>query len=378
MYKRAFKLAVVSDIHLGNRRTASKFIIANLDKHITNDKFLSGVDILFLAGDVLDELLDMSCDEGHDIELWFARTLLLCKKHNVRLRVLEGTPSHDRMQSQRFVTLNEIHEKAGVGMTDLRYVTKLEIEHMPDYGINVLYVPDKWGTSAQDALDQVHSHLAQHGIEKVDFAIMHGAFEHQLPFHDAATHNAQAYLAVVEKLIFVGHIHINSVFERIFAQGSFDRISHGEEKPKGFYTATIEKDGAYDVRFVENTTAAIYKSIFVNEFEMVDALLFLEKELSTIPEGSAVRLQAKWDSPLFANQALIKDRWPDYVWTFQPKDKEKPAATMLIDHKQIYVPLQLNRQNLTQVMVERLGYLAYPSETIARCTKVLESVVSSA
>lgn len=376
MFKRAFTMAVASDIHLNNRRTHTQFIVDNLNKWLTNDAFLSTIDILFLAGDVTDELMDMSCDEGHITETWMARTLLLCKKHNVKLRVLEGTPSHDRLQSQRFITVNDILIKAGVETPDIKYVKELSIEYIEDFGINVLYVPDKWGSGAQDTLDQVHKLLSEKGIEQVDFSIMHGAFEHQLPFVDSSTHNAQAYLDITKCLIFVGHVHIRSEYERIFAQGSFDRICHGEEKPKGFYKASIEQDGTYTASFIENRTAAIYKTIEIPDIDVVESILQIENELKDICEGSAIRIQAHWSNPIFTNVSLLKERWPYYVWTMQPKDKEKKSTAVLIDHKKVYVPLQLNRQNLTQVVSDRMKQMAYSNDLISRCSGILNSAIS--
>jgi hypothetical protein len=376
MFKRAFTMAVASDIHLNNRRTHTQVIVNNLDRYLTNSNVLKDIDILFLAGDVTDELMDMSCDEGHITEAWMANTILLCAKNNVTLRVLEGTPSHDRLQSQRFITVNEILNKAGVDTPNIKYVKELSIEYIEEFGINVLYVPDKWGSGAQDTLDQVHKLMREKGIEKVDFAIMHGAFEHQLPFTDSSTHNAQAYLDITNCLIFIGHVHVRSEYERILAQGSFDRICHGEESPKGFYKASIEQDGTYTTYFVENKTAAIYKTIQIPDIDVVESILQIEHELKGVSEGSAIRIQAHWNNPIFANVSLLKERWPYYVWTMQPKDMEKKTTSMLIDHKKVYIPLQINRQNITQIVSERLKRFSHSDEAILRCRVILESAIA--
>lgn len=379
MIKKPFRMAVVSDIHLGNRRTPAKLIIDNLNQHLTNDKVLAGVDILFLAGDVFDTILDFASQEVGEILLWIARTLTLCRRHNVLLRVLEGTPSHDRNQSDRFMTIKAVFDMLDVRYEKMRYVNALEIEHIEEFGIDVLYLPDQWGVTPEDDYDQVKKALAEKELNQVDFAIMHGAFEYQLPYPDAPSHNSQAYLDLVKYLIFIGHIHIRSERDRIFAQGSFDRISHGEEKPKGYYIADIETDGAYRVQFVENTTAAVYRTLVNTHEDMVDTLLWLDEVLQDHKEGDAIRLQARKDHPVFSNTAVLRERWPDFKWSFQPKDAdtEEKKSAKLIDHKTIYQPLHLNRSNLSNVLIERMSKQGVDEDLKKRCGTLIESAIAS-
>ena len=51
-------------------------------------------------------------------------------------------------------------------------------------------------------------------------------------------------------------IVLRSIQERIVAAGSFERLAHGEEEPKGYLVA---KDRTYT--FIPNTDAYIYKNI---------------------------------------------------------------------------------------------------------------------
>lgn len=370
-----FKMASISDIHLGHRRNKASFIIKNLDDTITNDQVFSTIKLLVLVGDVFDELLNSASDDYHDIVRWAANTLSLSHKHDVLLYVLEGTPSHDRKQSIVFETLNEIRAKAGLGKAKLKYVTELSIEYIEELGVTALFVPDEWGPSPQDTLDQVRQLLVEHDLETVDFAFMHGMFEHQLEFPGVQTHSSKDYLELVRCLIFIGHIHTYSNYDRIFAQGSFDRISQGEEGPKGYLTAQIETDYSYEVSFVENKNAAAYITIEVESFDVVENLLLIEEKIHSLRTGSHVRIKANHDNPILTNVALIKDRWPELIWAFQSKSKAAKESALLIDHKNTYVPVQLNRQTIVPVMSERLTFLNYPKDVVTRCTDLLKGVM---
>ena len=92
----ALRVGVASDIHLGHARNKAEFIIANLNHCFSNDAYFSTVDLVVLAGDVFDNGMPLSSEDVSHIDMWVAKLLRLCHKHKVMLRVLEGTPSHDR------------------------------------------------------------------------------------------------------------------------------------------------------------------------------------------------------------------------------------------------------------------------------------------
>ena len=82
------------------------------------------------------------------------------------------------------------------------------------------------------------------GLTKVDYAVMHGQFDYQLPKHITGMprHDSQKYLDIVKHYIFIGHIHTHSVYDRIIAQGSFDRLTHGQEEPKGYVVSIVDDE----------------------------------------------------------------------------------------------------------------------------------------
>lgn len=375
MNEQIVRIAVVSDIHLGNPRNKTKDIVANLNKYLSNSKFLSTIDILFVAGDVFDEALYLSSEGVEDIDLWIAKLLRRCEEFDVVVRVLEGTPSHDRGQSQRFLTMHEVHKKAGRKPVDIAYIKELCIEHIDKFDMDVLYVPDEWGSGPEDALDQVKAHLRKKELEQVDVAIMHGMFGFQLPeIARLPKHNEEEYLRIVREFIFIGHVHTFAQYKRIIAQGSFDRLSHNEEEPKGFVRAIIHPALNSELTFIENKTAHIYKTITCYHEQVTDNLLLIDEKVKGLKPDSHVRIEAHYTNSILSNMMVIKERWPQFKWDSIAREKQKKQNKTIMDHKNTYVPISLDRQNLTKIVLERLSPMNLDQDIFNRCTTQLTDV----
>lgn len=364
------RLSVTSDIHLGHRRNEAAFIIKNLNAHITNDAHLSQIDLLVLAGDIFDDLLPLNSDDVPHIKAWIAHTLRLCHKYGVTVRVLEGTPSHDRAQSMLFPAINEIHEHNAAMGVDLKWVRELCVERIEKFGVDILYIPDEWSHSTPETLAQAQAALEAAGLEQVDIAIMHGQFRYQMPMQvkDDACHNEAAYMAMVRYLIFIGHIHIHSRYEKIVAQGSFDRISHGEEGPKGFVTATLHPDGASEVTFVENTGARRFVTVNCYHAEVEENLKLIDREVENLPAASFVRVKSGYGNAILTNMDALRSRWPLLVWT-PPKTDQADGSNdmMVVETSDIYVPIRIDRHNLKDLVLPRLSKLSLDDEILRRC-----------
>lgn len=348
---KTLQIASVSDIHLGHRRNETREIIANLRRAFPDSPATAKLDLLVLVGDVYDGLLSLPDEEVQEIDFWIEYVLRMCKKHDIVLRVLEGTPSHDWKQSQRFVTINEI---TGIG-ADLKYVKDLSIEYIEKLDISVLYVPDEWDTTTERTYAQVQELLKAKGLAQVDFAFMHGQFEFQLPEHvKAQKHNSTLYLEIVKYLVFIGHVHTHSRYERIIAQGSFDRLSHGEEGPKGHVRATVRPNGEADVVFVENQHAKLFLTVDCTDLTLEQTLVKIEQFVQGLPDGSNVRVQAGPDNPVFTNMELLIRSHPMLTWS-KKVDEVKQDLPELVEVETVYVPITLSKDNLEGLLLERLA-----------------------
>ncbi|MNU19676.1 3',5'-cyclic adenosine monophosphate phosphodiesterase CpdA [compost metagenome] len=366
------RMAVVSDIHLGNRRNTAAEIVKNLYAAFPDNAETGQLDLIVIAGDLTDDLLSLPHDDVVDIDLWIAYMIGLCARRKIVLRVLKGTPSHDWDQPRRFVDIENIL-KTGV---DLRYVRDLSIEYIEPLRITALYVPDEWNTDNNKTYEEVLALMRAKGLDKVDYAFMHGQFEYQIPMaHKAPTHNAQNYLAIVRHLIFIGHVHTASSFERIYAQGSFDRIAHGEENPKGHLRAIAWPNGEHEVTFVETVNAKRFVTIGCVGLDLDETLAKIDRQASNFPDGSYVRIEADDDNPIFTNMETLIRRFPTYVWSKKAvTSDEKTDPEHYVQEETLYVPITLTKDNIGDLLMGKLSTLGLPVTVLDAAVEILQEV----
>ena len=344
-------MASISDIHLAHPRTDTYHIIRNLRNAFPDDEETAKLDIIFFAGDVFDRLMNLPQDEVDAIQSWIADLLRICSKNDIIVRVLEGTPSHDWRQSKQFVNVNNTLDVPA----DLKYVDTLSIETIEKLGgLSVLYVPDEWNADASVTWKQVLELAAIHGMEKIDVACMHGSFDYQLPIESAKNHNSQNYMDLIRYFIVIGHVHIRT--ERggkILAQGSFDRLSHGEEDAKGHYRAKITPEGKKHW-FVENTGARIYKTLDCRNLT-VDQSLELLAEYSDFPDKSNFRLKISRGGAVQHGLKDLRKAYPQFRINTQMDELKEQEKQVLVNDKVATIkPISITETNISHLVLERI------------------------
>ena len=106
------KYLVISDIHLGHAKNTTQDIIKNLRTYFEdfNDRgFFTELDIIFIAGDLFDRLLDLSNSDVSIIQVWVFDLMRFCARHNIQLRMLLGTPYRDWETDRKSTRLNSSH-----------------------------------------------------------------------------------------------------------------------------------------------------------------------------------------------------------------------------------------------------------------------------
>lgn len=369
-------ILTISDIHLGHQRNNAVDIIRNLNLAIGDNHETSELDIIFLAGDVFDRLLTFQEDCIPEITLWIERLLRICDKYNITLRVLEGTPSHDWKQSKNFEPIfSSMHFNC-----DFKYVDTLSIEYMDKFKIHVLYVPDEWDKDPDNTLQQVKNLLKDRNIEKVDFAVMHGNFEFQLPAHikKIPRHNSKEYLNLVKHYIFIGHIHTFSNLDRIIAQGSFDRLSHGEEEPKGYVKAIVDlKTNERNFFFIENKNARIYKTIELMNQNLDENLQFIKSKVKDLPSNACVRIKTENNNPILSNMNLLVNLFPTITWTkLVITEDEVQINSEMIQSEFDYDPITINQSNITSLLLERLNAKSIDNDIYKIAEQQLSEIIT--
>jgi hypothetical protein len=344
-------VAFISDIHLAHPRTNTYHIIGNLRKAFPDTEETGKLDVLFFAGDVFDRLMSLPQDEVDAIQEWIAEVLRICAKRNIIVRVLEGTPSHDWRQSKQFVNVNNTLGTPA----NLKYVDTLSIEVIEELGgLSVLYVPDEWNADASVTQQQVMELLTIHGMDKVDIGCMHGSFDYQLPIESAKNHDSEFYMSIVRHYVGIGHVHIRT--ERggkILAQGSFDRLSHGEEAAKGHYRACISKAGNYHW-FVENPGARLYKTLDCREMD-TDQVFEILETYENEPNDSCFRLMIKRGTAVQHGLKDLRKRFPQFRITTQMDDLKLQEKVDLAHVEMPKVkPISITPTNIGHLVSDRL------------------------
>lgn len=255
----------ISDLHLGHRRTETAHILENLYTYF--HPWIDKADLVIIAGDVFDRLLTLPNEEVAAIHDWIGDLLLRCREHHVKLRVLEGTPSHDWQQSQLFHRINRLGIHA-----DARWIRELTVEDIEDLGISIGYIPDEWD-EPQRTYWQFQELLAQEDRSGVDWLAMHGTMDYQLPnIQQIPKHDSKSYQQLVNHYAFIGHIHTPNQQGNLLNPGSFDRLAHNEEHTKGFWVVDLDRSRSDDrITFVENDRARTYRTIDLRGYDRESA-----------------------------------------------------------------------------------------------------------
>lgn len=374
------KIACISDVHLGHTRTSTAHILNNLNTYLLGHKDFAELDILFIAGDLFDRLLAYDDPDLLEIYLWFSHLVQKCAESDVYLRVLKGTPSHDWEQCSTLEMLPAIANRISKDQVDYKYHRSLSIEYIEKFGIHVLYVPDEWRHTNEETLIEVKALLKAKGLEQVDYAIMHGLFEYQCPAQvkGIPTHNAQEYLDLVKQLIFIGHIHTHTRYNRIVAQGSFDRLSHNEEEAKGFCIAHVnDLEDTRQVYFIENKGARTYKSIDCQDLQLQEALTYIQSQVKDLPDYSAVRVIGHKGSELLSDVSVFLRMRPLISWTTKAigdKDKTMTDTIRLSSIHTSQLGISITPDNITHLVFSRPAFQSCEVQILHRAKEHLEQL----
>jgi len=368
----------MSDVHLGHRHNKTKTIIEHLDIffHTYKDR-LSNIQIFFIAGDLFDTLLDLSSNDIHEIMIWMSRLMRFCASRQIKLRILEGTPSHDWGQSSMFKTVDSIAEYAQL---DYKYIPALSIETIEEYGMNILYVPDEWNSDTEETFSQVKLLMKEKNLTEVDIAIMHGQFTYQLPSSaiKAPKHKESNYLSIVRHYINIGHVHQFSTYERILAQGSFDRLCHADEEPKGALIMSIRPDRVDEYEFLPNKAATIFKTIRLTKKHFNELFQYLDAQIEKYPNRSFIRLRSTEKDLLNSNFDSIQKRYTQYTISKDiesVQNTEKSLFKTEIDMA-TYSPIVIRQENIAELLMQNIiAKHSVSNETQMLCRSIIEETI---
>lgn len=359
---RPFRFLWSSDHHTLHENTPTIHILSNLGDFFYKYHSLSETDLVIFGGDFFHKLVESSNTDLRRCEYWIQKFLNRCLEHNVMVRVLEGTSSHDWEQPEIF----EILKPEGL---DLKWVKELSIEYIERFGIHVLYVPDNMGGKKPDVVwDEVIDLLSKHNLEQVDFCFFHGAFKYQLDERFSShSHDEKLWVTVVKYFIFSGHIHKPSQWNIIRCSGSFDRTGHSEEHPKGGYVIDFDPEKETCVAtFYENKKALPYVTVRIDESttsdELNNKLLFLLDQRPA--KGSHFWIRGGDANVVNPIIQFFKQQYPQYSFKKENISKHEIIVDDKIYSEDLYKGVTLTRDNLTSSLMSYLNkkHLIDPEE----------------
>jgi hypothetical protein len=212
--------------------------------------------------------------------------------------------------------------------------------------------------------------------QKVDYAIMHGAFAYQLPANvNVPTHDPDRYLSIVRKYIFIGHIHRHTTYDRILAQGSFDRLTHGEEEAKGHLRVTVYGSGGSEITFVENKGAKRYVTIDCRGLSVDDALNKIERVVTTLPDHSFTRVLAGKDDPITVSLDTLRVKYHTHTWSTKVETNRVVSVDNLIDLRSRFKGVELTKENVLGITLDRLEKRGLSPDVLSKCRQLLGGVL---
>lgn len=358
--KLPIKVAQFNDVHLGHRRTLTIDTIAGFNRILKDEQEIASWDIVFFTGDLFDHLLFLTNSYLDEILFFLSRFLHLCRKHDVIVRFLEGTPAHDHKQTRLTRILADIIELVTQDQSkpiDVKHVTDLSIEYIEKLGIHVMYVPDEWHLDPIDTYNEAVQLMNDRGLEQVDFCLLHGAFNYQIDETlNPKSHPEELWCKLVRYYLFSGHVHFPSQYENILVCGSFNRLAHGEEHPKGWLTCEIKASGEHEILFHENTLATIYKTIDVRGKSPDDVMEIVKQTCEHYPPRSHIRLFVLDRDAINDGLKALRQLYSYFHFTVKVDVKEKQQRTLKIVNTK-FEAITLDQDNIRRLLVERINAL---------------------
>ena len=330
----------LSDFHIGHPKVSSEFLLDNFEKYLVKHyKHIKNVDVIFIAGDVTDKPLMSGGADYTMLTVWFIKLASFCKKHDIMLVVMRGTISHDGKTLESF-------SKMITDMTDVKYEYVDTIKVLTINDTNVLLVPDNTHDDGIEVEGYIEKHILSKGI-KLHVAIVHRAFHFQLPIETDESLNMDFWLKHIKYYTHVAHIHTPMTYKRIIGQGSFDRLTHGQEEIKG---GIITYLGGTNNRwvFLENENAKVFKRLTFNTIDVPKMI----KMIKGYKLGSFIEIVLPKEELRNFNRRTLLNFVKGYGVTFASKKGVEDNGKVLVRKK--IEEFDLSPSSIKKLLLKRL------------------------
>ena len=257
-----YKGVMIADIHFGALPVERLYNELEIFLDFIEKKSL---DFIVILGDWFDKKINLNSKDAKYSTVFFERICQICIDNDIKLRIIQGTESHDNSQ------LEVLEILAKNKPVDFKVFYEVEEEELfPDF--NVLYVPEEYINSIDEKygkyINKKYDMIFGHGmIQEVKFAALIQSSETTMK--KAPIFKSKMLCDMCYGPIFFGHIHTKDIFnDRLYYVGSYSRWKFGEEEDKGFYYVKYENDTKeFEAKFIVNNKAMKYDTIEIYEKE---------------------------------------------------------------------------------------------------------------
>jgi UDP-2,3-diacylglucosamine pyrophosphatase LpxH len=369
-----FRHASVSDVHTFHPETPTKHILVNLTKAFPDNELTGELDAIFIVGDFFDQIAVVPDPNVSLVKAWIVRLLRMCATRKIALFVLEGTPKHDRGQNKLFTEMATLAEIP----VELYYITELTIFHWDKFGVDILFIPDEWSSgqwssNTAETQREVKALMAQKNLDKVDFSFIHGAMDYHLKVvKKHLVHDPEFYRSITRYQTWMGHIHTPDNRDGILMNGSFDRLAHGEEHPKGHWRCVTHPNGNYKATFVENKGAMIYKTIWLKNPDVDISMSEVKAGIEGLPKNSHVRIRADRGHPVIAGLETLRREYPHIHFKVKTDtEEEEKALDLAMVDDELNLGIEITPNNVIGLVDAKLSAMGVDPSLKKACLDTL-------
>lgn len=259
------KAIILTDIHFGHKRSSEMYEELQM---VLDDMSDGKYNMLILGGDYFDRRLMGNEPAITYALLFFDKLVDIVKEHNMMIRIIEGTRSHDMAQYETLLQqyLNDPD-------LNIKYFKETTLETID--GIDFLFVPEEYPK-------HIKNHYTSFIEKGCDVMIGHGMWSFvgmgdfednsETQIEEAPVFSYAEWGDSINMFAIFGHIHKRQDYKsKIFYPGSFTAWGFGDISDKGYATFEIDLEKkSWEVDMKTNDKTPKYQSLKITDLVAVD------------------------------------------------------------------------------------------------------------
>lgn len=252
------EVSVISDIHFGAFDAEMLF-------NELNEEFLKPLskkdklDLVVITGDYYDKKISQNSKHARYSTLFFTNLVNICIDKGAKLRIIQGTESHDNDQLELLKIISKDYK------CDVKIIYNVEKEEVfKDF--KVLYIPEEYMVNKDeyyaDYFNDEYNMIFGHGmVQEVAFCAL--SQESANTMSKAPIFSTDVFREICKGPVIFGHIHTpQTIKDTVYYVGSFSRWTFGEEEDKGYCDIIYNIDnGYYEVKYMVNELARQFDTV---------------------------------------------------------------------------------------------------------------------